>query len=179
MAVTFDRITECASNEFKVYRQGAPTAISCRKPLRTNVILVNPATISSRLPRHIWLLAALYCVASLVHFVHNAEFIAFYPNMPAWITRESVYLVWLAITGVGVAGAAISLVGFPRPAALLIGTYGAFGLDGLGHYALALCSQHTVAMNFTIWFEVASGVVLTMACVRLVQQRILHRSTTS
>lgn len=43
-----------------------------------------------KLPIHVWLLLAVYCCASLIHFAHNAEYIAFYPNMPLWITRENV-----------------------------------------------------------------------------------------
>jgi hypothetical protein len=30
----------------------------------------------------------------------------------------------------------------------------------LGHYAIALCSQHTLFANFTIWFEAISGTAL-------------------
>ena len=127
---------------------------------------------SSTFPKHIFALAALYCIASLIHFAHNAEYIAFYPNMPDWITRENVYIAWLAITGVGVVGVVLSLVGFQSAAALFIGVYGSLGLDGLGHYALALCSQHTFAMNFTIWFEVIAGATLAVASAWLIKQRV-------
>ena len=41
-----------------------------------------------KLPRGVWLLAAAYTLASLWHFAHNAEYLAYYPNMPPWITRE-------------------------------------------------------------------------------------------
>ncbi len=128
---------------------------------------------SSNFPARIWVLAAIYCGASLIHFSHNAEYIAFYPNMPAWLTRENVYIAWLAITSVGVVGIVLSLVGFPLAAAVCIGIYGLFGLDGLGHYALALCSQHTFAMNFTIWFEVVAGAALALASVSFVNLRVL------
>ena len=47
------------------------------------------------------LLFALYTLASLTHFAHNAEYIAFYPGLPVWMTRESVYLAWLAVAAVG------------------------------------------------------------------------------
>jgi hypothetical protein len=117
------------------------------------------------LPRAVWALALLYCAASLLHFAHNAEYIAFYPNMPAWITRDTVYRVWLAITGVGVLGAALALCGWRVASALCLMAYGAFGFDGLGHYWLALCSQHTFAMNFSILFEVCSGATLIGACL--------------
>lgn len=124
-----------------------------------------------RLPAHLWLLAALYCAASLLHFTHNAEYIALYPNMPAWITHETVYLAWLAITAVGALAALCALAGWRVVAALGLALYGSFGLDGLGHYALALCSQHTLAMNFTIWFEVTAGVLLATACAWFLARR--------
>ena len=115
-------------------------------------------------PNRLWVLVALYCLASLVHFTHNAEFIAAYPNMPAWLTRESVYLAWLAVTGVGGIGATLAFAGWRRSGAWVLAIYGALGLYGLGHYTLALCSAHTLAMNLTIWFEVVTGAGLALAC---------------
>jgi hypothetical protein len=115
------------------------------------------------LPKHIQTLLAVYFVATLAHFVHNAEFIAFYPNMPAWITRETVYLAWLAIASVGVAGLIAARFGWSALGALLLGAYGALGLDGLQHYTLALCSEHTLAANLTIWSEAAAGIALAVA----------------
>jgi hypothetical protein len=121
---------------------------------------------SLRSPSHLWAWLALYGVASLVHFGHNAEYIAFYPNMPAWLTREKVYLAWLAITGLGVSGAVLVAAGWRTTAALFFAAYGLFGLDGLGHYALALCSEHTFVMNFSIWFEAVAGVALAASAGR-------------
>ena len=118
-------------------------------------------------PKYFGALLAVYFIASLAHFVHNAEFIAFYPNMPAWLSREKVYLAWLAIASLGVAGLVVALLGLRTLGALLIGAYGASGLDGLGHYTLALCSEHTLTSNLTIWFEVISGSVLALYSVRL------------
>jgi uncharacterized membrane protein len=117
------------------------------------------------LPTHLWLLAVLFFVASLAHFTHNAEFIAFYPNMPKGLTREHVYLVWLAITSLGVAGLLLARRGLRALGLLLIAAYGAMGLDGLAHYTLALCSEHSVAANVTIGAEAASGVALMLAAM--------------
>jgi len=114
------------------------------------------------LPKHVWALLAVYFVATLAHFVHNAEFIAFYPNMPASITRETVYLAWLAIASVGVAGILFARFGLPALGAFLLGCYGALGLDALQHYTLALCSEHTLAANITIWFEATAGMLLAV-----------------
>lgn len=114
-------------------------------------------------PRLLQALLALYGAASLAHFVHNAEFIAFYPYSPAWLTRENVYLAWLAITAVGAAGLAAARFGWQALSLLLVGLYGALGLDGLAHYTLALCSEHTWGTNATIVAEAASGVALMLA----------------
>ena len=123
------------------------------------------------LPRHLRILLVVYFLATLAHFVHNAEFIAIYPHMPAWITRETVYLAWLAIASVGVAGLIASRFGWSALGALLLGAYGALGLDGLQHYTLALCSEHTLAANVTIWFEAVTGVLVAMASMLAVSRR--------
>ena len=115
-----------------------------------------------RLPKSIQALMAVYFLATLAHFAHNAEFIAFYPNMPQSLTRETVYLAWLAITAIGVAALIATRFGLPVLGAVLLAAYGAMGLDGLGHYLLALCSEHTLATNLTIWFEVVAGVALLL-----------------
>jgi len=49
-------------------------------------------------------LAVAYFAASLAHFVHNAEFIGEYPNLPAWLTSAKVYQAWLAINLIGLLG---------------------------------------------------------------------------
>ena len=132
---------------------------------------------SPLLPKQVWAFVALYFVASLAHFAHNAEYIAFYPNMPAWLTREQVYLAWLAVTGIGVAGFALSRLGWKVAGALCLLAYGALGLDGLGHYTLALCSEHTIAMNVTIWFEAITGVGLAACCGTFVFKSIMTRQS--
>ena len=115
------------------------------------------------LPAHLWWLVCIYSFASLVHFVHNAEYIAFYPNMPSWIGRDTVYWAWLAIAAVGITGLLASRLRSRAVGALLLAVYGALGLDGLAHYTLARCSEHTLATNVTIWAEVVSGFLLLLA----------------
>jgi hypothetical protein len=95
----------------------------------------------------------LYAAASLLHHVHNAEFLADYPHMPAWVTPAIIYAAWLGTTGFGVAGYMLA-----RPALLAI--YGALGLYGLAHYALAPMSSHSLGMNVTILLEAATATLL-------------------
>ncbi len=118
---------------------------------------------SPQLPKHIWALLALYFAASLAHFSHNAEYIAYYPNMPGWLDRENVYLAWLAVTAVGVGGLVATRMRWRAIGAILIAAYGALGLDGLAHYTLALCSEHTLVTNITIWAEASLGLLLLLA----------------
>ncbi len=92
---------------------------------------------SSRIPRYLLALLAVYCAASLIHFVHNAEFVSAYPNLPAGLTRSKVYLAWLAITAVGAAGIFVVRLGARLPGLLLIAAYAALGFAGLDHYWVA------------------------------------------
>jgi hypothetical protein len=108
-----------------------------------------------------------YAAASLVHFVHNAEFLGAYPNMPASWSRAAVYFAWLGMTGVGVCGWLLLVRGFAGTGLLLLAVYSAFGLDSLGHYVLAPMSAHTVAMNATILLEVAAAAALLLGVLRL------------
>lgn len=118
------------------------------------------------------MLVVVYFIASLAHFTHNAEYIAFYPGMPTWLTRENVYLAWLGITSIGLVAFVLLRVGVHAVAVLLLGVYGAFGLDGLAHYTLALCSEHTFFANVTIWSEAIAGLLLLLASTLVLGRRI-------
>jgi hypothetical protein len=115
------------------------------------------------LPKTLAILFVLYTIASLAHFVHNAEYIAIYPNMPSWITRETVYISWLVVASVGVVGLLAFRFKFRAIGAFFVGAYGALGLDGLLHYTLALCGEHTLMTNVTIWSEATLGLLLLLA----------------
>ena len=110
-------------------------------------------------------LLLLYLAASLLHFAHNAEYLADYPNLPAWLGRADVYLVWLGLAAVGVGGYALYRGGWRLAGLLLLGAYAAAGFDGLLHYTRAPFAAHTTVMNFTIWFEVAAAGLLLLAVV--------------
>jgi len=127
----------------------------------------------ARPPERAWLggLLLLYLAASLLHFVHNAEYVADYPNLPAWLGRADVYLAWLALAAIGAVGWALYRFGWRLAGLLLIGVYAGFGFAGLLHYTRAPFAAHTPAMNFTIWFEVAAAaLLLTAAAASLVKR---------
>jgi hypothetical protein len=123
-------------------------------------------------------LLLVYAAASLVHFVHNAEFIAEYPNLPASWTRADVYLAWLAMTGVGLAGWFLVVRGHWRAGLLVLTAYALIGIESLGHYVLAPLSHHSLAMNGTILLEVAAASLVLTEVLRQVRQRISRRRST-
>ena len=106
-----------------------------------------------------WLLA-FYAVASLVHFTHNAEYLAQYPNLPASWTRADVYLAWCGVTTVGLSGYLLYRVGYRLVGLTVLLIYSGLGFDGLLHYTRAPIGHHSPAMNFTIWAEVIAAALV-------------------
>lgn len=111
-----------------------------------------------------------YAAASLVHHVHNAEFLADYPNMPRWITRPAVYAAWLGETLLGVAGYLVLRRGYLAVGLGLIAVYAALGFDAFVHYVLAPAAAHTAAMNVTIWLEAATAALVFIALAALARR---------
>lgn len=116
-------------------------------------------------------LVAAYLLASLAHFGHNAQYIAFYPGMPAWLTPGTVWLCWLGVTAVGGLAWLLARHGLRKVGLMALGVYGALGLDGLLHYTLGLCSQHTLMANLTIWAEATTGLLLLIVSAVLLVRR--------
>lgn len=116
-----------------------------RDPARSNLLLA-------------FLLA--YMVGSFIHHFHNAQFIDEYPNMPTGFPPAIAYVVWGAVTLVGLAGYYAARKGHEVLGLGALGVYAAYGLLVLGHYKLAPMSAHTVGANVTIWIELVTGALL-------------------
>lgn len=127
-----------------------------------------------RLPPFLLLLAAMYCLASLAHFIHNAEYLVEYPNMPGWLSRSKVYATWLGINAIGAVGVLLARSTYSAPGFVLVAVYAALGFDGLGHYALAPMSSHTLPMNLTIWCEVLTATILLLFALRGLLLQVLR-----
>ena len=113
-----------------------------------------------------WLFV-LYAAASLLHFTHNAEYLAQYPNLPASWTRADVYLAWCSVTAVGLLGFVLYRTGYRRFGLTVLAIYGALGFAGLLHYSRAPVAHHSAAMNVTIWAEVATAAVFLIDLARV------------
>jgi hypothetical protein len=123
-------------------------------------------------PKALLVLLLVYGAASLLHFAHNAEFIADYPNMPTWLSRAGVYGAWIGLTVVGGLGYLLVSRGQHLTGLFVVAVYAALGLDSLGHYALAPMSAHTATMNLTILLEVTTAALLLVESLRLIARQI-------
>ena len=117
-----------------------------------------------------WLFA-LYTAATLLHFAHNAEYLAQYPNLPASWSRGEVYAAWWGITALGLGGYGLYVFGYRKFGLTILGLYAALGFGGLLHYTRASMTHHSAMMNVTIWVEAAAGTLL------LADVLLLGRST--
>jgi hypothetical protein len=117
-------------------------------------------------------LLLIYLGASLLHFVHNAEYVQAYPNLPDWITRASVYGTWLGITAGGLTGYLLYCFKSRVLGLIVLCLYAAAGLDGLLHYLLAPVGAHTHGMNLTIWFEVVMAAILLFYLLATAKRRV-------
>jgi hypothetical protein len=116
--------------------------------------------------RVLLVLLLAYCGASLIHFIHNAEFLHHYPGLPASWSSSGVYLAWVVMTVIGGIGSMLYFRGHRRVGLVILAVYAALGLDSLGHYFVAPLSAHTTAMNSTILMEVGAAALVLCEVVR-------------
>jgi hypothetical protein len=117
--------------------------------------------------RTLSILLTAFFIASLIHFIHNAEFLADYPGLPKTWTRGGVYGAWAAMTAIGVIGWIVARTRFQLLGLALIAVCSLFGFDSIGHYFVAPVAAHSMAMNFTILLEVACAIALFVYSARL------------
>jgi hypothetical protein len=135
-------------------------------------------SVSSSRQHILVVLLVVYGMASLLHFVHNAEFVSDYPNLPAAWSRADIYLAWVGLTVVGILGWLLLSRGYQFIGLVLLATYAAGGLDSLGHYLLAPVSAHTFTMNSTILLEVTTAGFVLVEVVRQLARRLRWGATT-
>ncbi len=109
--------------------------------------------------------------ATLLHHIHNAEFLPDYPNLPPSLTRGGVYAAWIAEAALAVAGLLLLKFDYRRLGLAALGGYALIAFGGLAHYHAAPFSAHTLAMNATIWLEAATGALLLITVLRRIAGR--------
>jgi hypothetical protein len=112
-------------------------------------------------------LLILYASATLLHFVHNAEFLTQYPNLPASLSRTDVYVAWLCLTALGVLGYVLYVRDRRGIGLSVLALYASLGFGGFLHYTRASMAHHSAMMNVTIWSEAAAATLLLINVVAL------------
>jgi hypothetical protein len=125
-----------------------------------------------------WLFG-VYVATSLLHFAHNAEYLAQYPNLPASWSRADVCLAWCGVTIVGLVGYFLFHGRYRRTGLTVLAVYGFLGLGGLLHYARAPIAHHSAAMNLTIWSEAAAATLFLFSVATAAIQQLRRRATTA
>jgi hypothetical protein len=113
-----------------------------------------------------WLFG-LYAAATLLHFAHNAQYLAQYPNLPTSWSRGEVYAAWCCVMAFGLLGYGLYARGHLSLGLTLMGLYAVLGFGGLLHYTRAPMHDHSVMMNVTIWAEAATATLLLANLVLL------------
>lgn len=109
----------------------------------------------------------LYAAATLLHFAHNAEYIAQYPHLPAFWSRADVYVAWCCVMALGLLAYGLYRFGHHRVGLMALGLYAILGFGGLLHYTRAPMALHSRMMNATIWVEAVAGALLLSNVVML------------
>ena len=125
-----------------------------------------------RQTKDLGVLLLLYATASLLHFIHNAQYLASYPGLPASWSQSGVYLAWLGMSAVGVSGWLLLKKGYEWFGLAVLAGYAALGLDSLGHYVLASFSAHTLMMNATILVEVTAAALVMIQVARMLTRKM-------
>lgn len=109
----------------------------------------------------------LYAATTLLHFVHNAEYLTQYPHLPPSWSRSDVYGAWCCLMAVGLLGYGLYRFGRRNIGLTVLGLYAILGFGGLLHYTRAPVAHHSAMMNITIWAEAVAGTLLLATVVTL------------
>ena len=109
---------------------------------------------------------------SIVHYTDN--YLAFdrYPTGGPGpeVTADTIWIAWVLLTAIGVAGYALYRRGEVRRGAALLAVYSISGLVGLGHYTAPGTSELAWWRHLHIWVDVVCGAAVLAFAVWSVQR---------
>lgn len=97
-------------------------------------------------------------VSTSIHYTDNFLFFEKYPQ-PEWITLPSIYISWIILTAIGVAGYWLYRKRFWLAYVCLV-IYSLTGLSSLGHYFYGAMSEFSAKMHLFIWTDGLSGLAV-------------------
>lgn len=98
-------------------------------------------------------------VSTSIHYTDNFLFFKKYPQ-PEWITLPSIYISWIILTAIGVAGYWLYRNRRFWLAYVCLVTYSLTGLSSLGHYFYGAMSEFSAKMHLFIWTDGLTGLAV-------------------
>lgn len=98
-------------------------------------------------------------VSISIHYTDNFLFFEQYPQ-PEWITLPSIYISWIILTAIGVAGYWLYRNRRFWLAYVCLVIYSLTGLSSLGHYFYGAMSEFSAKMHLFIWTDGLTGLAV-------------------
>lgn len=98
-------------------------------------------------------------VSTSIHYTDNFLFFEQYPQ-PEWITLPSIYISWIILTAIGVAGYWLYRNRRFWLAYVCLVIYSLTGLSSLGHYFYGAMSEFSAKMHLFIWTDGLTGLAV-------------------
>ena len=100
--------------------------------------------------------------SSIVHYTDNYLAFERFPQSDSGpqITKDSVWIAWIAFTAFGVAGWLLYRRGRIALASALLAVYSLSGLIGIGHYTASGMSELAWWRHVHIWVDILCGVAV-------------------
>jgi hypothetical protein len=109
-------------------------------------------------------------VSSVFHYTDNYVRFDQYPQGdPALIARPTIWIAWLAFTGIGILGYLLYRQGRARPAAVYLAIYSISGLVSPLHYLYGSLSDFDPLQHVFILTDGLLGAAVLYVAVRLFQ----------
>jgi len=104
-------------------------------------------------------LVIVNAISTILHYTDNFVDYDKYPQ-PAWITPDSIYLAWIALTICGVLGYLFYVKNAFWSAYLCLGIYSITGVSSPAHYLYPAHHAFSGKMHLLIWTDAIAGISL-------------------
>jgi hypothetical protein len=104
-------------------------------------------------------------ITTSIHYTDNAICISQYPE-PEWFTVSGVYLTWVVLTLIGLAGYWLYTQEKLWLAYFCLIIYSITGLSSPTHYFYGVMSDFSLKMHLFIWLDAIAGAILLFFVLR-------------
>jgi hypothetical protein len=113
-------------------------------------------------------------IITSIHYTDNAIFISKYPE-PEWFTVLGVYLTWVILTVIGLAGYWLYKQEKIWLAYFCLIIYSTTGLFSPAHYLYGAMSEFSLKMHILIWLDAIAGATVFFFVLRSISSKFLSQ----